>query len=103
MKKIAVFVMLAALTFFWLPAESTASAQKGKNKAGGMWGHSQDYRGRHKGTWRKKDSHGYRNYGQYRRTQVGNRRTVGTRRYRMVNRSFWEDGIRRSRLVRVYY
>jgi hypothetical protein len=29
----------------------------------------------------KKDSHGYRNYGQYRRTQVGNRRLLWSRRH----------------------
>jgi len=96
MKKIAVFVMLAAMTFFWLPAESTVSAQKVKNKSGGMWSQNV-YRGKHKGTWRKKNSHGYRNYGQYRRTQVGNRR------HRLVKRSYWQDGIRRTRLVRAYY
>ena len=38
----------------------------------------------------------YRNYGQYRRTQVGNRR------YRLVPRYYWDDGIRRVRYVRVY-
>ena len=96
MKKIAVFVMLAALTFFWLPAESTVSAQKVKNEPGGMWNQNV-YRSKHKGTWRKKDSRGYRNYGQYRRTQVGNRR------HRLVKRSYWQDGIRRTRLVRAYY
>jgi len=45
----------------------------------------------------KKDAHGYRNYGQYRRTQVGNRR------YRYVNRYYWNDGVRVSRRVRVYF
>lgn len=41
--------------------------------------------------------YGYRNYGQYRRTQVGNRR------YRLVRRYYWRDGIRLSRWVRIYY
>jgi len=36
---------------------------------------------------------GYRNYGQYRRN----------RRYRIVRRTYWDDGYRRTRLVRVYY
>ena len=36
---------------------------------------------------------GYRNYGQYRRN----------RRYRLVRRYYWDDGYRRTRLVRVYY
>lgn len=39
----------------------------------------------------------YRNYGQYRRTQVGNRR------YRLVRRYYYIGGVRRYRLVRVYY
>ncbi len=38
----------------------------------------------------------YRNYGQYRRSVVGNRR------YRVVPRYYWDDGIRRVRYVRVY-
>ena len=33
----------------------------------------------HHGTWR--NTYGYRNYGQYRRTQVGNRRWTTTNRY----------------------
>ena len=39
----------------------------------------------------------YRNYGQYRRSVVGNRR------YRVVPRYYWDDGIRRVRYTRVYY
>ena len=53
--------------------------------------------GRHRGWKHKKYTYGYRNYGQYRRTQVGNRR------YRMVKRYYWVDGIRRYRTVRVYF
>lgn len=45
--------------------------------------------------WR--DGRQYRNYGQFRRTQVGNRR------YRLVRRYYWDDGIRRVRYVRYYY
>lgn len=47
------------------------------------------------GYWR--DGVFYRNYGQYRRTQVG------YRRYRMVPRYYWDDGRRYTRWVRVYY
>jgi hypothetical protein len=39
----------------------------------------------------------YRNYGQYRRS------TVGNRRYRVVPRYYWYDGVRRVRYVRYYY
>jgi hypothetical protein len=41
--------------------------------------------------------YGYRNYGQYRRTQVG------AMRYRLVPEYYWVDGIRRVRWVRYYY
>lgn len=52
-----------------------------------------DRRGkRRNGSW-----YGYRNYGQYRRTQVGNRR------YRTERRSVWRDGRRVSILRRIFY
>ena len=103
-RKIVVFAMLIATTLFWIPADNTVSAQRGQNKSHksdrgrnfpGLWDDRQ--RGKKWNQGRKKDAHGYRNYGQYRRTQVGNRR------YRLVKRSYWNDGIRLSRLVRVYY
>ena len=42
---------------------------------------------RYLGRRHKKDAHGYRNYGQYRRTQVGNRRfrTTSTRTWYLRN------------------
>ncbi|HEV8592720.1 MAG TPA: hypothetical protein VGQ55_11500 [Pyrinomonadaceae bacterium] len=43
--------------------------------------------------------YGYRNYGQFRRTQVGNRRYG----YRMYPEYYWDDGVRRVRYVRYYY
>jgi hypothetical protein len=46
---------------------------------------------------RHRVTYGYRNYGQYRRTQVGNRR------YRMVNRYTWQNGRRVTRRVRINY
>ena len=52
---------------------------------------------RNQGKWRKKNANGYRNYGQYRRTQVGSRRSHHVRRY------YYTDGKRLSRMVRVYY
>jgi hypothetical protein len=55
------------------------------------WDNDRDRR-RRSGRW-----YGYRNYGQWRRSQVGNRR------YRMVTRYYWDGGRRRARLVRVYY
>jgi hypothetical protein len=41
--------------------------------------------------------YGYRNYGQYRRTQVGNRR------FRWVRRPYWRNGVRVYRTMRIYY
>ena len=46
---------------------------------------------------RVRNTYGYRNYGQYRRTQVGNRR------FRTVNRSTWVNGNRVVRRVRINY
>lgn len=41
--------------------------------------------------------YGYRNYGRYRRIQVGRNR------YRMFPEYYWDDGVRRVRWVRYYY
>jgi len=90
--------MLLAMTFFWLPSDSgSVSAQMGQSKARKTVRINDGQPGRRNGVFHKKNAYGYKNYGQYRRTQVGNRR------YRLVKRSFWNDGIRRTRLVRVYY
>jgi len=104
-RKLLILTMLFATTFFALPSDSYASTeQPGKHKSYGnkgsenssLWQGDQGrkrrrYRGRNRITY------GYRNYGQYRRTQVGNRR------YRLVRRYYWNDGTRLSRLVRLYY
>lgn len=105
-RKLFVFAMLLATTFFWLPTNSNnVSAQnRQENRQDRNRGNRQveyDRRGtnqrKNNGTWRKKNDYGYKNYGQYRRTQVGNRR------YRMVKRSYRDNGIRMTRWVRVYY
>jgi|GEM_PF-1018165 len=70
-----------------LTTENTVLAQRGRGRG---WN---DQRGRR----RNGSYYGYRNYGQYRRTQVGNRR------YRTVRRIYWRNGIRLTRYVRVYY
>lgn len=94
--------MLIATAFFWLPSDSNSvSAQekgKGKNRGGNqgrIW---------QPPTWQRpiqargpKDRHGYRNYGQYRRTQVGNRR------YSVTRRPFWQNRNRLTRRMRVDY
>jgi len=53
--------------------------------------------GRHRYRGRNRITYGYRNYGQYRRTQVGNRR------FRWIRRNHWRNGRWVSQLVRIYY
>lgn len=97
-QKIAVLSLLIATTFFWLPSDSySVSAQPGKskvhkNKVGvGLWQPKKRGRGHYK------PYRGYKNYGQWRRAHVGNRR------FHLVKRYYWHDGRRLSRLIRIYY
>ena len=104
-KKLSILVVLLATAAFWIPSEGiTTSAQERRNRSydRGLRVRSQPYvigqpRRRRAIRYRNRTNYGYRNYGQYRRTQVGNRR------YRMVNRSIWRNGTRQRRLVRFYY
>jgi hypothetical protein len=99
-KKILILVMILSVSFVWLPSfGDDVSAQRGNVSKHRKWPNWDQQRGhgKHKGWRNKKNTFGYRNYGQYRRTQVGNRR------FRTVKRYYWQDGIRLSRLVRVYY
>ena len=101
-RKISVLCLLLAIAFVVLPLEASASSeQPGKNKSykskgwkNGSW---EGKRGRRRYQGRNRYHPGYRNYGQYRRTQVGNRRS------RLVRRYYWRDGTRLSRWVRVFY
>lgn len=100
-QKLMIFVLLIAAMIFMATAAFGQGKSRGYNRDRGrnnisLWEGGQD-NGRHRYRGRNRITYGYRNYGQYRRTQVGNRR------YRMVKRSYWRDGIRLSRLVRVYY
>ena len=102
-KKLSILLLMFATVVFWIPAEgSTPASQPGKNKSANrndgerrptLWQGQPRRRRVHP----NKNTHGYRNYGQYRRTQVGNRR------YRLVRKPYWRDGSRLTRLVRVYY
>jgi hypothetical protein len=111
-KKFTVLVLLAATWVIFLPAESAAYSsgeksnsisiiagenlvlQQGRGRGrGGRYDRYWEQRGRRRnGTW-----YGYRNYGQYRRTQVGNRR------YRNVRSYVWRDGRRVSIWRRIFY
>ena len=74
-----------------IPMESTVLAQRGRGRGRGRnW--DDRWSRRRSGRW-----YGYKNYGQYRRTQVGNRR------YRTVRRYYWRDGRRVSIWRRIFY
>ena len=95
--RILILALIAAFTFVALPSSGyEASAQR--SWRGNDRGYISSWSGRQ---WRnkgKKKRHwGYKNYGQYRRTQVGNRR------YRLERRYYWRDGYRYSRLIRIYF
>lgn len=103
--RLVILSMLFAMTFFWLPSDNTVSAQdrqKGEPRNGNN-GNRPSQPGRQRQVWQGNDrrkgpkwNHGYKNYGQYRRTQVGNRR------YRLMRRSYWQNGTRITRWIRVY-
>lgn len=101
-RRLLIFTILFATTFLVVPFESYGSTDRSGTSTtvteytaqNGLWQRQRRGRGKHRG-W--KNTRGYRNYGQYRRTQVGNRR------YRTVRRYYWNDGVRLSRMVRVYY
>jgi hypothetical protein len=96
-KKIVIYLMFAAVTFIWLPASSSPVRASAVTELSSNPGPIQS-RGRSRNRGNKKwHPRRYRNYGQYRRTQVGNRR------YRLVRRSYWSDGRRRYRYVRINY
>ncbi|MEO7659941.1 MAG: hypothetical protein ABIV48_10035 [Pyrinomonadaceae bacterium] len=101
-KKIFVVGMLLAMTFFWIPSDSSAvSAQERRTRVRQDRNTGRQMQSLHQtrrlDRGRKKNAHGYKNYGQYRRTQVGNRR------FRVVRQPYYRNGVRLTRLVRVYY
>lgn len=104
-KSLLVFAMLVAMTFALLPAggnnvlaqnKQNNGQRNGNNGSNGGQGQRQN-QSRDWNNGKKKANYGYKNYGQYRRTQVGNRR------YRLVKRSYWDNGSRLTRLVRIFY
>jgi hypothetical protein len=109
-KKFTILFLLAASCIIYLPTQAAAYApgektnsvaglatentvlqqRRGRGRGNVVW---IDRRGRRRnGSW-----YGYRNYGQYRRTQVGNRR------YRSVRSYVWRDGRRVSIWRRIFY
>lgn len=103
-RKILLTATLLALMTFVVPADSYAAVDQDKMKNSGGYRAEQDRgswrtsrRGMRRNNRRVRNTYGYRNYGQYRRTQVGNRRFRTTRQY------YWRNGTRLSRYTRVYY
>ena len=103
-KKFTILAVVAMTFLFGLPLDGFGHSTTSKDTTFGSGSGPQVIlrvnqprrrRARRGGYWRNGTY--YRNYGQFRRTQVGNRR------YRMVRRYYWDDGRRRTRFVRVYY
>jgi hypothetical protein len=101
-RKILTLAMLLATALIAFPYDSYAARSSRETapsytESSGMqdWRWQRRQRRRQNRRWSR--SMGYRNYGQYRRTRVGNRR------FRMVRRTFWNDGYRQTRYVRIYY
>ncbi|HEX6279210.1 MAG TPA: hypothetical protein VFZ49_04265 [Pyrinomonadaceae bacterium] len=94
--KIFAIALMAAFALIALPTESlTVEAQRGRQKSS-LGSRHDSRRGNGQGN-KKWYPRRYKNYGQYRRTQVGNRR------YRWERRYYYRDGRRRSRLIRIYF
>lgn len=97
--KILILAMLIATAFIALPTDATAQRRyRSYDRSYQMSQYWQDDHGRRR-RWRShhRSYYGYRNYGQYRRTQVGNRR------FRWANRYEWNNGYRTTRRYRLYY
>ena len=90
--RLTILTLAAVVTFVAVPVLSSGvSAQRTERSTYRTWQQNRDWRSdrrisrwqrtryQHHGTWR--NTYGYRNYGQYRRTQVGNRRWTTTNRY----------------------
>lgn len=110
LKKFTSLVLFAAAWVIFLPSQSAAfNADNKNNLVSGLAAENlllQQRRGRGRGNSRVWDNrgrrrngswYGYKNYGQYRRTQVGNRRYRNERRY------VWRDGRRVSIWRRIFY
>ena len=98
-KKLLTLALMAAFSLIALPiggSEAVGQRRLGWDRDSySSYRYGRDRRWNNRG--KKKSYYGYKNYGQYRRTQVGNRR------YRYERRYFWRDGSRFSRLIRVFY
>ena len=101
-RRLAIFAVLFGSLIIGLPIETSAYTVKDRSFTGGApqiiistGGQPRRRRWRRAGYWNQ--GRWYKNYGQYRRTQVG------WRRYRMAPRYYWRDGRRYTTYRRVYY
>ena len=100
-RRVVIFAFLIVAMFAGLPISGAASATvKDTSLTPGSDPQisitvGQPRRRYRRGFWR--NGRFYRNYGQYRREQVG------WRRYRIVPRYYWRDGRRYTTYRRVYY
>ncbi|MGH9947553.1 MAG: hypothetical protein ACRD6X_10155 [Pyrinomonadaceae bacterium] len=95
-KKIAVFMFLIGTFFVGLPIDGFGAANAG-TKTLEMNVAEPQIRVSIGQPRRRRSVRRYRNYGQYRRRQVGNRR------YRLSRHYYWYGGRRHYRYVRIYY
>jgi len=103
MKRILTITIFSVLMIgMWLPSEASAQFRQYRQYRTRTY-QNRDYRysrNRERDRWRYRryrNTYGYRNYGQYRRTQVGNRRWRWHRQY------YYRDGRRLTRMVRIYF
>src|SRR5215203_1577415 len=100
-RKILILALLSVTTLFALPADANAQREwrtRDRSYSGNTYSQNRwENRSSRRRYRRVRDTSGYRNYGQYRRTQVGNRR------FRNVRTYYWNGGRRLSRWTRVYY
>ena len=93
MKRVTGLILIGLMTVgLWLPANAAPAPSDPQWRRGRTIVYQGNRGRRRNGRW-----YGYKNYGQWRRTQVGNRR------YRWVNRYYWRSGRRYTRRIRVIY
>jgi hypothetical protein len=103
MKRILTITIFSVLMIgMWLPSETAAQYRQYRTYQTRTYQtRSERYsRSRDRDRWRSRryrDTNGHRNYGQYRRTQVGNRR------WRMQRQYYYRLGRRLNRMVRIYF
>jgi len=94
-RKISALVLMLASMVIFLPAESRAAVSEDKSNSASEYNYAAQIRvriGNQRRRNRRWDRN--RNYGQWRRTQ--------NRRARFVTQTYWRNGRRYTRTVRVY-